>query len=122
MVRRGRACFGSSGASLHTKAFVVDGELIFVGSFNLDPRSAYLNTEMGTFACHPVLGDRLRQEYARLADPARSWTVSLEDGRLAWSDLAECGRGHVLHREPDTTLTRRVLARVLGWLPIEQYL
>ncbi|MFL5283254.1 MAG: phospholipase D-like domain-containing protein, partial [Rhodopila sp.] len=106
----------------HTKAFVVDGELIFVGSFNLDPRSAYLNTEMGTFARHPMLGDMLRQEYARLADPARSWTVSLEHGRLTWSDRTEGGRGQVLHDEPDTALTRRVLARVLGWLPIEHHL
>ncbi|MFL5254383.1 MAG: phospholipase D family protein [Geminicoccaceae bacterium] len=121
--QEGQSLFGSSGgASLHTKAFVVDGELIFVGSFNLDPRSAYLNTEMGTFARHPVLGDMLRQEYARLADPARSWTVRLERGRLTWSDRVEGGQGGVLHGEPDTTLTRRVLARVLGWLPIEPQL
>jgi putative cardiolipin synthase len=120
--QEGQSLFGSSGASLHTKAFVVDGELIFVGSFNLDPRSAYLNTEMGTFARHPALGDILRQEYARLTDPARSWTVSLEGGRLTWSECAPAGRRHVLHGEPDTTLIRRVLARVLGWLPIEPHL
>ena len=93
--QEGQSLFGSSGASLHTKAFVVDGELIFVGSFNFDPRSAYLNTEMGTFARHPVLGGRLCQEYARLADPARSWTVNLERGRLTWSDRAGDGRGRV---------------------------
>ena len=34
----------SSEASLHTKAFMVDGETGFVGSFNLDPRSINLNT------------------------------------------------------------------------------
>ncbi|MDN5937212.1 MAG: phospholipase D-like domain-containing protein [Salinisphaera sp.] len=39
--------FGSSGASLHAKTFAVDGERIFIGSFNFDPRSARLNTEMG---------------------------------------------------------------------------
>jgi len=100
----------------------VDGELIFVGSFNLDPRSAYLNTEMGTFARHPELGEGLRQEYARLADPAHSWTVSLRGGRLTWSDRVKGGRGRVLRREPDTTLTRRVLARMLGWLSIEPQL
>ena len=31
--------FGSSGASLHTKAFAVDGETGFIGSFNMDPVS-----------------------------------------------------------------------------------
>ena len=118
--QQGQSLFASRGASLHTKAVVVDGELIFVGSFNLDPRSAYLNTEMGTFA-RPVLGDMLRHEYARLTDPGRSWTVSLDRGRLAWSDRAE-GRGSVLHGEPDITLARRAVARLLGWLPIEPQL
>ncbi|HBB81729.1 MAG TPA: phospholipase, partial [Sulfitobacter sp.] len=39
--------FGTSGASLHAKTFAVDGARIFVGSFNFDPRSTTLNTEMG---------------------------------------------------------------------------
>jgi len=120
--QQGQSLFGSGGASLHTKAFVVDGELIFVGSFNLDPRSAHLNTEMGTFARHPELGNGLRNEYARLTDPARSWAVSLRSGRLTWSDRVEGGKGRMLHREPDTTPFRRILARVLGWLPIEPQL
>ena len=51
--QEGQSLFGSSGASLHTKAFVVDGELTFVGSFNLDPRSAYLSTEMASTPCRP---------------------------------------------------------------------
>ncbi len=41
-------------------------------------------------------------------------------GRLEWSD-GGAGSGP-LRGEPETTLTRRVLARVLGWLPIEPYL
>jgi putative cardiolipin synthase len=115
--QEGRSLFGSGGASLHTKAFVVDGELAFVGSFNLDPRSANLNTEMGTFVQDPTLADRLREEYDRLTDPSRSWAVRLESGRLTWRS-----REQVLHGEPGTTLTRRILARVLGWLPIEPQL
>lgn len=120
--QQGQSLFGSGHASLHTKAFAVDGELAFVGSFNLDPRSAYLNTEMGTFVRHPVLARELGEEFARLTDPARSWTVSLEHGRrLAWTDRVE-GQERVLHREPDASLGRRVMARVLGWLPIEPQL
>ena len=38
---------GSSRASLHSKTMAVDGETIFIGSFNFDPRSFALNTEMG---------------------------------------------------------------------------
>jgi putative cardiolipin synthase len=51
--QEGRSLFGSGGASLHTKAFTVDGKLAFVGSFNLDPKSANLNTEMGIFVDDP---------------------------------------------------------------------
>ena len=119
--QEGASLLGSGGnASLHTKAFCVDGELAFVGSFNFDPRSAHLNTEMGTFVRSPELAGRLCDEIARLTDPARSWAVSLgAAGRLEWSDG---GAGSPLHGEPETTLARRVLARVLGWLPIEPYL
>jgi putative cardiolipin synthase len=119
--QEGRSLFGSGGASLHTKAFAVDGKLTFVGSFNLDPRSANLNTEMGIFVEDPALADRLREEYERLTDPARSWSIGLQNGRLTWRGHVE-GQMSVLHGEPGTSLTRRILARMLGWLPIEPQL
>jgi cardiolipin synthase C len=119
--QEGQSLFGSGGASLHTKAFVIDGELTFVGSFNLDPRSANLNTEMGTFVQDAKLADQVREEFHRLTDPSRSWAVGLEGGQLAWRGF-DAGRMRVLHGEPGTTLTRRILAHVLGWLPIEPQL
>ncbi len=36
---------GLSRSSLHTKLMALD-EQVFIGSFNFDPRSAYLNTEL----------------------------------------------------------------------------
>ena len=42
-------------ATLHTKAFIVDRERLFIGSFNFDPRSANINTEMGVFIDDPGL-------------------------------------------------------------------
>ncbi|CAH2795125.1 MAG: Cardiolipin synthase (EC phosphatidylethanolamine-utilizing, bacterial type ClsC [uncultured Paraburkholderia sp.] len=39
--------FGSSGSSLHAKTLAVDSQRVFIGSFNFDPRSAHLNTELG---------------------------------------------------------------------------
>ncbi|MDI3306891.1 MAG: phospholipase D family protein [Acetobacteraceae bacterium] len=120
--REGIGIFGSRGASLHTKAFAVDGELIFVGSFNLDPRSAKLNTEMGGFVRHPVLGERMRAEHDRLADPGRSYRVTIgPDGRLAWTDVWQ-RRRRVRHREPDASLRRRMLALAARILPIESQL
>jgi len=125
MKRSGRedtGIFGSRGASLHTKAFVVDGELTFTGSFNLDPRSARLNTEMGGFVRHPALGQRLRAEHDRLADPARSYRLGIgPDGRLTWTDLSG-GQQRVQHREPDASPRRRLLALAARILPIESQL
>ncbi|MGK7869578.1 phospholipase D family protein [Falsiroseomonas sp. E2-1-a20] len=116
------SAFGSRGASLHTKAFVVDDGPVFVGSFNLDPRSAALNTEMGAFVRHPVLAEELRAEHARLADPLRSWRLGLEEGRLTWTAAGADGRMRTLRREPEASLRRRVLAGLLRLLPIESQL
>jgi putative cardiolipin synthase len=114
--------FGSRGASLHTKAFLVDDGPICVGSFNLDPRSARLNTEMAVFAAHPALTEGLRREHARLTDPARSWRVSLEGGRLRWHDRDAGGQARVVETEPGASLRRRILARLTGLLPLESQL
>lgn len=113
--------FGSSGASLHTKAFVVDGARGFVGSFNLDPRSAELNTEMGVLFDDATLAASLRSEYERLAAPALSYRVALDRGRLCWLDETSRPPRRLDH-EPDASLTRRATARVMGWLPIESQL
>ena len=78
--------FGSSGASLHTKAFVVDDRRGFVGSFNLDPRSAYLNTEMGVLFDDPVLGRNCAMSTCAWRTPgtAGGWRWTTE-GYAGWS-------------------------------------
>jgi putative cardiolipin synthase len=114
--------FGSRGASLHTKALVVDDGPVFVGSFNLDPRSAALNTEMGAFVRHPTLAHELRAEHERLADPARSWRLGLDGGRLSWTGAGVGGKVQTVHGEPGASLARRLVAGVVRWLPVESQL
>ena len=114
--------FGSSGASLHTKAFVVDDRHGFIGSFNIDPRSIELNTEMGVLFDDPGLAVALREEYLRLAGPNHSYWVYLDgEGRTRWLDRA-AKQPVVLEHEPETSLWERGLARVVGWLPVESQL
>lgn len=116
--REGESLFGSSGAaSLHTKALAVDGRVAFVGSFNFDPRSAHLNTEMGAVVEDERLAARLRAEFDRLADPAHSWRVELHGLNLRWRDAEGVREG-----EPDAPWHRVALARLAGWLPIEPHL
>lgn len=106
--------FGSRGASLHTKAVLVDDGPVLVGSFNLDPRSIALNTEMGVLVQHAALARMVRRQHFRLAASSRSWKLALVNGRLAWEG---CERN-----EPDSTFRRRCLAQLVRWLPVESQL
>lgn len=109
------AITGSSRASLHAKTFAVDGERVFVGSFNLDPRSAALNTEMGLVVDSPSLARAIGGALDTL-HPQAAWRVALDDqGRVRWDD----GSATPVRAEPQAGLWRRVTARVLAWLPVE---
>ena len=106
---------GSSDASLHAKTFGIDGERVFVGSFNLDPRSAALNTEMGLVVDSPALARRLSESLDALY-PDRAWRVERDaPGRLRWLD----GGPAPATTEPGVGLLRRAAVRVLSWLPID---
>ena len=114
--------FGSSGASLHTKAFVVDDRHGFIGSFNIDPRSIDLNTEMGVLFDDRPLAEALRGEYLRLSGPEKSYWVYLDDeDRLRWLDRA-VDPPTILDHEPESSLGQRTLARMVRWLPVESQL
>jgi len=113
--------FGSSGASLHTKAFMVDGHMAFVGSMNFDPRSISLNTEMGILFGHKGLIGEVRTIFAEETSSAASYRLHVEDGRIVWQDGAK-GSGQTLRAEPDAGLRRRIAATIIGLLPIESQL
>ena len=116
-----RSVFGSSNASLHTKAALFDRARGFVGSFNMDPRSARVNSEMGVFFEDETLAADLRAEIDRLKSPALSYRVRLDGLRLHWID--EATDPPVLYSdEPHSTFTQRMIARLVGWLPIEHEL
>ena len=108
---------GSSGSSLHTKAAIVDDQQVFVGSYNLDPRSTSLNTQQGVLATHPALAAELRAIFERELRGQRSWQVTLDQGRLRWSDGT-----HVMDSEPGAKRSQRVLAWLMKVLPVESQL
>lgn len=113
--------FGSKGASLHTKAFTVDGEIGFVGSFNFDPRSVSLNAEMGVLFQDERLVAELRRRFRHEILPQTSYAVGLRDGRLVWTGIDQ-GQMHQYTREPEASLSRRILAMLVRHLPIESQL
>ena len=110
--------FGSSGASLHSKAAVMDGEVLFVGSLNLDPRSVRLNSEQGLLVREPVLARQLVNLFGTLTSPQDAWAVGCEAGKhLVWRD-ADGERS----REPPAGVMRKIVATLSRWLPIEPLL
>jgi putative cardiolipin synthase len=80
----------SSGSSLHAKTFSVDRSRVFIGSFNVDPRSAELKTEMGFVIESPALAQQIEAAFTS-SIPANAYEVRLSDtGQLYWIEL---GRG-----------------------------
>lgn len=108
---------GSSGSSLHTKAALVDDRTIFVGSYNLDPRSTSLNTEQGVLASHSALAAEMTRLFERELRGSRSWRVDLVDARLRWDDGRE-----LLAGDPGSTMSERLLAWLTRILPLESQL
>ncbi|MFC5459772.1 phospholipase D family protein [Massilia niabensis] len=114
----GRGRFGSSASSLHAKTFGVDGRRVFIGSFNLDPRSIDLNTEMGLVIDSPLLAGQLGRTLDERM-PGRAYEVRLDDsGKLYWLERTE---GKVLRHEeePGTSAWQRAGVRILSFLPID---
>lgn len=120
--RRGLSPLGSSGASLHTKAFSVDGRVGFVGSFNFDPRSAELNTEMGVVFEDQALVAELMAVFRRDTGPQASYRLFIDgNGSLRWQAEVR-GQDVVYEREPEVGFYRLLLARLVGLLPVQSQL
>ena len=109
--------FGSSGASLHTKALVVDGNRLFVGSYNIDPRSTSLNCEQGVLVTDAALGGQLQAIFDQQSDGARAWHVTLVDGDLSWTDGTK-----TYDSEPMATAGQKFQAWLAGVLPVQSQL
>ena len=62
--------------SLHAKSMVVDDSRLFIGSFNLDPRSAQLNTEVGVLIDNPILAQALAWQIETDMLSENSWAIS----------------------------------------------
>lgn len=113
---------GSARGSLHTKAAVIDGERVFVGSFNIDPRSARLNCEMGVWIRSTELAGQLEQSFRFATAPERAYEVALGPStQLVWK-RALAGRIEYSGHEPEASFGRRLVAWVLTLLPIESQL
>ncbi|MEH6634333.1 MAG: phospholipase D family protein [Halioglobus sp.] len=104
-------------SSLHAKIFIVDERYFFMGSFNWDPRSARINTELGIIIDSPEISAQIGDLIYATA-PKNSYEVFLnENGSLRWKTFSE-GPEVIYSNEPDTSFFTRLKANLGRALPI----
>lgn len=107
-----------SSTSLHAKAFAVDDYQVFIGSYNVDPRSANINTEMGVIINDDELAGQLHNA---LSDDllTQAYEVKLSDnGKLQWHTI-EDSKKVVYDSEPRVDVSDHVWLTIMSWLPID---
>ena len=115
---------GLKKSSLHAKTMVFDGETMFVGSFNFDQRSQYLNNEIGLVFTDPkIAGESARKFEDRVNEVAFKVEFASEDGTtdMHWTG-GQGGADAVMEKEPYATTLQKLTVGILKWLPIDSQL
>lgn len=113
--------YSGATATLHTKAFLVDKKTAFIGSFNFDPRSININTEMGVIIHDPALATAFTQALVS-ALPTETYEVFLNDAdKLRWRSYRN-GQEEVFENEPETSWFDRFKVGVVRMLPVRSQL
>ena len=110
---------GLSGGSLHAKTFAIDDRLVFVGSFNFDPRSALLNCEMGFVIDSPVMARRVHAAFERQIPEASYRPEITADDRMVWHETRADGQTVTWQQEPGASWFDQALLGLVQLLPVE---
>ncbi|WP_413576251.1 phospholipase D family protein [Bdellovibrio sp. HCB290] len=111
----------SSHAGLHGKTLVFDRKKILVGSMNLDPRSVYLNTEVGVIIDSPEMAEQFSAQFEENL-PEIAYQLGLnEKSALTWTTY-ENGVKETFTSEPETSWWQRAKASMLSWVVPERQL
>jgi putative cardiolipin synthase len=103
---------------LHAKTMVFDRKNVFVGSFNLDPRSVDLNTEMGLLVESEGLGAAVAASIENDMAPGNSWRVQFDPtGKTKWVTLQDGTVIEEFEVEPMTTAEQRAQAEAMALIP-----
>jgi len=108
----------SKAFGLHAKYIVIDRQFTFVGSLNLDPRSIYINTEMGLIIDSTNLAAGVVAEFEEELRPENSWQVLLDDkDHLFWKSGDK-----ILRREPARSFWQRFQSGFFGLFDLDDQL
>ena len=109
-----------STTSLHAKAFAVDDDQVFIGSYNVDPRSANINTELGVLIKDGKLADQLHNALSNSeAISHQAYELKLDSqGNINWH-TTENGKPVILKSEPHMDHKDRIIIWLAGLMPID---
>ncbi len=107
----------SSFSVLHSKTMVFDEDISWIGSFNLDPRSAYYNTENVAIFESRDFANKLRNMI--INDTKTSWRVTLDNNdNPIWTGIRPDTPTPKIHKTaPDTTIFRRIWKSICNLVP-----
>ncbi|MBD5400230.1 phospholipase D family protein [bacterium] len=106
----------SSFSVLHSKTIVFDDNISWIGSFNLDPRSAYFNTENVAVFESREFAKKLRDMI--ISDTITSWHVTMDGNTTKWTGWRTGDAApKTYRRSPDTTIFRRAWKSICGLVP-----
>jgi phosphatidylserine/phosphatidylglycerophosphate/cardiolipin synthase-like enzyme len=113
--------FRSANASLHAKSLVIDQKTVFIGSLNMDGRSARFNSELGLVLRSPDIARQVTSLFNDISSDG-SYTLSLDRARhIVWTS-GEGDAGQVWHRDPETTAWERFSLELLAPFAPEEML
>ncbi|TCB50660.1 phospholipase D family protein [Acinetobacter sp. ANC 4779] len=105
-------------SSLHAKFFDIDG-MVFIGSFNFDPRSANLNTEVGLVVESNLLQDEISTSLDQYL-PQIAYELKLNpQGEVIWLDHQKDGSIIEYIHDPESTKFQRFAMKAVSYFPIE---
>ncbi|WP_423753279.1 phospholipase D family protein [Acinetobacter beijerinckii] len=112
---------GLSRSSLHAKLMALDEKQVFIGSFNFDPRSAYLNTEIGVLLNSPTLARSVHSTMDQNLSKYAYKLVLNAENKITWQ--RQTPQGPVIYaKEPRMKWWQRAGMKVISWLPIEGFM
>ena len=113
---------GLSRSSLHAKLMAIDQKQVFIGSFNFDPRSAYLNTEIGVLLDSPNLAKSVHQTMDQNLSKYAYKLVLDANNKINWKIKRHDGSIKTYHKEPKMKWWQKAGVKMISWLPLEGFM
>ncbi|MCK4911895.1 MAG: phospholipase D family protein [Thermodesulfovibrionales bacterium] len=116
--------------SFHSKAAIVDRELVYIGSYNFDQRSMYINTDIGLIIRSPMFANKVASVLDTDMAPVNSWKLAFRDTcidkqddkcAITWRNTVN-GVETIHYTEPDIGILKRLKYIFLKVLRIDKHL